>query len=69
MVLVERMVLLLIEMAPNNCMTESNLLLVCSVMNKRHGLHLGSGLDHFHQTPWLAERVVYRARPIRIPPG
>ena len=33
MVLVERMVLLLIEMAPNNCMTEANLLLVCSVMN------------------------------------
>jgi len=28
MVLVERMVLLLIEMAPNNCMTEANLLLV-----------------------------------------
>ena len=49
MVLVERMVLLLIEMAPNNCMTESNLLLVCSVMNKRHGLQLGNGLDHFHQ--------------------
>ena len=38
MVLVERMVLLLIEMAPNNCMSESNLQLVCSVMNKRHGL-------------------------------
>ena len=49
MVLVERMVLLLIEMAPNNCMTESNLQLVCSVMNKRHGLHLGSGLQHFDQ--------------------
>ena len=49
MVLVERMVLLLIEMAPNNCMTESNLQLVCSVMNKRHGLHLGSGLEHFDQ--------------------
>jgi hypothetical protein len=43
------MVLLLIEMAPNNCMTEANLQLVCNVMNKRHGLQLGSGLDHFHQ--------------------
>ena len=49
MIVAERMVLLLIEMAPNNCMSGTDLQLVCSVMNKRHALQLGKGLECFDQ--------------------
>lgn len=45
--LVDRMVLLVLENASNNCVTEDNLQLVLSVMNRRYGLRIEHILEHF----------------------
>lgn len=47
MILIERMVLLLLENAPDNRMRGQHLYQVCSVLNKRYGLQMDRSLGKF----------------------